>query len=142
MFTEVEDFITNFNSWENVLFSSVVFYQPLFCCDQRSLIRVRFPRWMIRLQVFIEMKQIFHHIIAMWSTLCHYYKYRSKLWQVSTYNSSFEWLIHSYNCMQIHVSFLHAEKIAEVVLLNLFRIEFPASLLVLMCFKFSSAQVD
>ena len=35
----------------------------------------------------------------------------------------------TYDCKQIPIDLLHAEKMAEVVLLNVFRIGFPASLL-------------
>ena len=49
--------------------------------------------------------------------------------QVSAYNHSFELSIHSYDCKQIPVNLLHAEKMTEVALLNVFRIGFPAYLL-------------
>ena len=49
--------------------------------------------------------------------------------QVPSYNRSFDSLIQSYECKQIPVGLLHAEKMAEVVLLDVFRIGLPASLL-------------
>ena len=49
--------------------------------------------------------------------------------QVSAYNPSFVSIIQSYTCKQVPVGLLHAEKMAKVVLLNVFRIGFPASLL-------------
>ena len=45
------------------------------------------------------------------------------------YNHSFVSIIQNYECKQVLVSFLDAEKMVEVVLLNVFRIGFPASLL-------------
>ena len=38
-------------------------------------------------------------------------------------------MIHSYDCKQIPVGFLHVEKMTVVALLNVFRIGFPAPLL-------------
>ena len=49
--------------------------------------------------------------------------------QVPAYNRSFVSIIQSYDCKQVPVGLLHAEKVTEVVLLNVFRIGFPASLL-------------
>ena len=49
--------------------------------------------------------------------------------QVPAYNSSFEWFIQSYDCKQVPVGPLDTEKMAEVALLNVFRIGFSASLL-------------
>ena len=47
--------------------------------------------------------------------------------QVPGYNCSFVSIIQSYNCKLF--SLLDAEKVAEIGLLNVFRIGFPASLL-------------
>ena len=49
--------------------------------------------------------------------------------QVSAYNCSFVLIIQSYDCNQVPIGLLHAEKMAEVVLLNVFRIGFPVFLL-------------
>ena len=49
--------------------------------------------------------------------------------QVSDYNCSFVSIIQIYNCKQVPVGLLHAWQMAEVVLINIFRIGFPASLL-------------
>ena len=49
--------------------------------------------------------------------------------QVSAYNRSFVFNIQSYNSKQVPVGLLCAEKMPEVVLLNVFRIGFPASLI-------------
>ena len=49
--------------------------------------------------------------------------------EVSAYNRSFVLNIQSYNCKQVPVGLLHAEKMAKVVILNVFRIGFPLSLL-------------
>ena len=48
--------------------------------------------------------------------------------QVSAYNCSFEWLIQSYHCKETPSHILHAEKMAEIFLLNVFRTGFPAHL--------------
>ena len=45
--------------------------------------------------------------------------------EVSAYNCSFVSIIQSYNCKQVAVGLLHAVKMAEVVLLTVFRIVFP-----------------
>ena len=47
--------------------------------------------------------------------------------QVSAYNRSFVSIIQCYDCKQVPVGLSHAEKIAEVVLLSVFRIGFSAS---------------
>ena len=49
--------------------------------------------------------------------------------QVSAYNHSFVSIIQSYDCKQVAGGLLHAEKMAEVVLLSVFRIGLAASLL-------------
>jgi hypothetical protein len=48
--------------------------------------------------------------------------------QLSAYKCSFVSIIQSYNCKQIPEGFLHAEKMAEEILLNVFRTGFLASL--------------
>ena len=47
--------------------------------------------------------------------------------QVFAYYCSFEWLMLTYDCKQVPVDILYVVKMAEVVLLNIFRIGFPAS---------------
>ena len=49
--------------------------------------------------------------------------------QVSAYNHSFLTIIQSHCCKEILFSLLHVKKIADVVLLYVFNIGFPASLL-------------
>ena len=48
---------------------------------------------------------------------------------MSFYKSGLEWLSQSFDCKQTPISPLHAEKLAEAVLLYVFKITFPASLL-------------
>ena len=48
--------------------------------------------------------------------------------QVSGYNRTFLSIIQSYDCKQVAVGLLHAKNMAEVVLLNVLKIGFPASL--------------
>ena len=47
--------------------------------------------------------------------------------KVPAYNHKCAWLIQSYNCNQRPVGLFHAKKMAEVALLNVFTIWFPAS---------------
>ena len=49
--------------------------------------------------------------------------------QVSAYNHSFVSIIQRFYCKQVPFGLLYAVKMAEVVLLKVFRIGFPASLL-------------
>ena len=49
--------------------------------------------------------------------------------QVSPYNNSFLTITQSHGCKEILFSLLHAKKIADAVLLYVFNIGFPASLL-------------
>ena len=49
--------------------------------------------------------------------------------KVSAYNYSCVSIIQSYDYKQVHIGLLHAEKMPEIVLLTVFKVEFPASLL-------------
>ena len=51
----------------------------------------------------------------------------ARIQQVSGYNFSFVFIIQSYDCKQLPVGLLHAEKTDKVVLINVFRIGFPVS---------------
>ena len=61
--------------------------------------------------------------------LCQPFVRHSRDQQVSAYNHSFFSIIQSHGCKEILFSLLHANKIADAVLLYVFNIRFPASLL-------------
>ena len=63
------------------------------------------------------------------SKLLHIFSQHARDQQVPAYKCSFELLIQSYDCKQIPVGLLHAEKMADLAFRNVFRIGFPALLL-------------